>query len=51
MPAHELEPQRRMRIQVRGVVQGVGFRPFVYNLAHELGLTGYGSELVRGSDD
>jgi hydrogenase maturation protein HypF len=26
---------------VRGIVQGVGFRPFVYNLAHELGLTGY----------
>ena len=26
---------------MRGIVQGVGFRPFVYNLAHELGLTGY----------
>jgi len=28
-------------ITVRGVVQGVGFRPFVYRLAHEHGLTGW----------
>ncbi len=32
---------RRKRIQIRGIVQGVGFRPFVYNLAQRFGLNGY----------
>jgi hydrogenase maturation protein HypF len=31
----------RLRIRVRGRVQGVGFRPFVYAQARRLGLTGY----------
>lgn len=29
------------RIHVNGIVQGVGFRPFIYSLAHRLKLTGW----------
>jgi len=31
----------RLRITLRGAVQGVGFRPFVYRLAKEMSLTGW----------
>ncbi|MBM3436139.1 MAG: carbamoyltransferase HypF, partial [Bacteroidetes bacterium] len=30
-----------IRIHVRGLVQGVGFRPFIYRLAHHFGLKGW----------
>ena len=36
------------RIHVGGIVQGVGFRPFVYRLAHRLGLTGWVANTVHG---
>jgi len=31
----------RRRVQIRGVVQGVGFRPYVYGLARNIGLRGF----------
>ncbi|MCD2174382.1 carbamoyltransferase HypF [Rhizobium sp. C4] len=32
---------RRFRLRVRGVVQGVGFRPFAFALARQMGLSGF----------
>ncbi len=31
----------RLRVVIRGAVQGVGFRPFIYRLASEMGLAGW----------
>lgn len=31
----------RRRLAVQGIIQGVGFRPFVYGLAHRMGLAGF----------
>jgi len=46
-PPHELGAQR-LRIEIQGAVQGVGFRPYVYRLAGELGLAGWVINDTRG---
>jgi len=38
----------RLKLAVRGAVQGVGFRPFVYRLASELGLCGWVNNSPHG---
>jgi len=37
----ESEASERLRVRVRGAVQGVGFRPFVHGLARSLALGGF----------
>ncbi len=38
----------RVKVVVSGVVQGVGFRPFIYRLAHKHRLAGYVTNTSRG---
>jgi hydrogenase maturation protein HypF len=40
--------QQRLSIAIQGVVQGVGFRPFVYRLATDLGLKGWVNNSTQG---
>lgn len=41
VPSGRIERMKATRLHITGVVQGVGFRPFIYNLANELNLTGW----------
>src|SRR5712691_1280695 len=36
-----IRSSQRLRVRVRGTVQGVGFRPYVYGLAQRFGLGGF----------
>jgi hydrogenase maturation protein HypF len=38
----------RLKVVIRGAVQGVGFRPFVYRLAAEIGVHGWVSNTTNG---
>jgi len=40
--------RRRVRARVEGTVQGVGFRPYLYRVAGELGLGGFALNDARG---
>lgn len=42
------EKPERLRVTIRGAVQGVGFRPFVYRLAMELALNGWVNNSSQG---
>ena len=41
MTATMRDGRQRLRLRVRGAVQGVGFRPFAYGLASKLKLSGF----------
>jgi hydrogenase maturation protein HypF len=42
--------RKRLRISIQGIVQGVGFRPFVYRCALDLQLTGFVRNTTAGVD-
>ena len=49
MDATMLSEIEGLRVHITGVVQGVGFRPFVYNLARRYELVGWVRNSRQGS--
>ena len=47
-PAADARSRQRVRLTVQGTVQGVGFRPFVYRTARELGIGGSVANTTAG---
>jgi hydrogenase maturation protein HypF len=43
-----IQSSQRLRVRVRGTVQGVGFRPYVYGLAQRFELGGFVSNDAEG---
>ncbi len=41
---------KRLKVHIQGIVQGVGFRPFVYRTARDLGLAGFVRNTTAGVD-
>src|ERR1700758_1307943 len=48
MPVASKPAVQRLRITLRGAVQGVGFRPFVYRLATQMSLKGWVLNSTQG---
>lgn len=46
--AAEGKTVKRLHIEITGIVQGVGFRPFVYSLAQRHGVAGFVTNTSRG---
>ena len=44
----QFQPRVRVKLALRGAVQGVGFRPFVHRLADELAVTGWVNNSPQG---
>ena len=49
-PVGMTEQSTASRVEIKGIVQGVGFRPFVYQIARRYGLTGWVANTASGVD-
>ncbi len=49
LPHLASKQRERIRLRIRGTVQGIGFRPFVFRLAQELSLGGWIANTTQGT--